>query len=372
MSGEIEAAAQLASAALAARELDRGQATLAPASHAEGACRNCGAVLTGNYCASCGQKAHIHRSVVHAVEEFLHGITHFDGKFWNTLPLLIARPGKLTRDYVMGHRARYVAPVATFLLTVFLMFFLFSFMSGPQIPEGAVVLDPKDRRNALADAQRAVADIEAEMAAARADPARADELAGLRIAHSAAVAMRERITAGADSEPVYTSKGGTVFDVIRSEAAAGNLKVSTGNPEWDAKGAKALKEPDFVFYKMKQKGYKLSFLLVPLSLPWLVLLFLGKRGVHVYDHVVFLLYSISFMSLLLIVCVGLLELNVASMAVYTTLLLVVPPLHIFMQLKEGYALTPFGALWRTALLTFGALITLMLYFAIILTLGLLD
>src|SRR5439155_7755576 len=58
------------------------------------------------------QAAHLHRSLWHLGEELLHGLLHFDAKGWRTLPLLIGRPGLLTRRYIDGQRARYVSPLA--------------------------------------------------------------------------------------------------------------------------------------------------------------------------------------------------------------------------------------------------------------------
>ena len=68
-------------------------------------CLNCGALLAGDYCHACGQKAHVHRTLSAFVHDFLHGALHFEGKIWNTLPLLAWRPGDLTRRYIDGERA---------------------------------------------------------------------------------------------------------------------------------------------------------------------------------------------------------------------------------------------------------------------------
>ena len=38
--------------------------------------------------------AHLHRTLGHMIEEFLHGILHFDTRAWRTLPLLAWKPGK--------------------------------------------------------------------------------------------------------------------------------------------------------------------------------------------------------------------------------------------------------------------------------------
>ena len=78
-------------------------------------CANCGTTLNGAYCHACGQSSHIHRSLLHMVEEVLHGIFHFDTKAWRTIPALIFRPGHLTKDYIEGKRTSFVSPLALFL-----------------------------------------------------------------------------------------------------------------------------------------------------------------------------------------------------------------------------------------------------------------
>ena len=55
-----------------------------------------------------------------------------------------------------------------------------------------------------------------------------------------------------------------------------------------------------MLYKLKVSGYKYSWALIPLSVPFLWLLFFYKRNVHLYDHAIFATYSISFVMLLVI------------------------------------------------------------------------
>lgn len=369
MEGSAEAAGQFATAAGVAAVLD----TPAPAHPAPdtGSCANCGAPVHGAYCSACGQKLHLHRSIADAVHEMVHGVLHFDGKVWTTLPLLATRPGFLTRDYIAGRRARYVSPFALFLLTIFLTFLVFSF-GGPKVGSDGIEIDGAALRTGAAEADlaRARADLDAEIASARADPARAAEVANL-----------EKLRAGLDSVgKAATRPDGTIgigpdnlAEVIRQGHASGTARVEFfGIESIEKKANAALANPDLVFYKMKQKGYKLSFLLVPMSLPWLWLLFFWKREYYGYDHVVFLLYSISFMSILAVTAVLLSMAGVTSGWVYGILLFGYPLVHLFLQLKGAYALTTGGALWRTAFLATAAVITLVLYAGIVLLLGLID
>ena len=364
MSGEIDALGELATAGLAARALDTPAAQ-----HAEhGLCPNCGADVGGRFCANCGQPAHLHRSLIHVVEEFLHGITHFDGKAWQTLPMLVFRPGTLTRDYIFGKRARYIPPVSLFLLVVFLMFFVFSFIHvGPGLGTN-LPMTPTEAKAALPGAEKAIRDIDREIAAAVAKGA-TDDAKGARLARRGLVVARDRIAARARNEITAPLD---LPGELRHGVETGDLKVSLGAESLNIKAKDALKNPELTLYKVQGKLYKFSFLLVPLSLPWLWLLFFWKRGVRMYDHAVFSLYSISFMSLVFTVASLLFTWHVESGAVYGTLLILVPLAHMFVQLKGAYSLRTVSALWRTGALATLSFTTLVVYATLMIVLGIVD
>ncbi len=376
MSGEIGAFGDLATAGLAANALDAP----VPGAAVHGTCANCGTALDGRFCHQCGQAAHVHRSLTHVVEEFLHGITHFDGKAWQTLPMLLFKPGRLTRDYILGKRARYVAPVPLFLLVVFLMFFVFSFVgSGVHIgnlagTRDAATMSPVQALAALPPARTQLAEIDSDIRKGLAQNAvtgSAAAVGGLRVARNA---MREHITrleTRAAGKPLAADPNSTL-DQFAAAEKSGDFNLKLGNATIDEKVNTALTNPDFVLYKIQGKAYKLSFLLVPLSLPWLWLLFFWKRGVRMYDHAVFALYSISFMSLVFTTVSLLMHWGVESGLVYTTLALIIPLAHMFVQLKGAYALTTGGALWRTVALASASIITLTIYAVLMLVLGVID
>ena len=125
MSDIPEALGDLAQATLIARAIEpvAGEgANSDPGRTHESACLNCGTALLGSHCHACGQPAHVHRSLSAFFHDLLHGVFHFEGKLWRTLPMLAWRPGRLTREYIDGRRASYVSPIAVFLFVVFLMF----------------------------------------------------------------------------------------------------------------------------------------------------------------------------------------------------------------------------------------------------------
>ncbi len=91
----------------------------------ESACLNCGTALVGPHCHACGQQAHLHRTAGAFLHDLLHGALHFEGRTGATLPMLVRRPGQLTRRYIEGERTRFVSPMGLFLFTVFIMFAVF-------------------------------------------------------------------------------------------------------------------------------------------------------------------------------------------------------------------------------------------------------
>src|SRR6266436_6505689 len=87
-------------------------------------CENCGASLSGRFCWQCGQAAiDYRRSFRHVIVDVLDSFLNWDSKFFATLGLLIAKPWRLTNDFLAGHRVRYVHPLRLYLLASILFFF---------------------------------------------------------------------------------------------------------------------------------------------------------------------------------------------------------------------------------------------------------
>lgn len=92
-------------------------------------CLNCNAAVQGKYCHVCGQEnIEPKETAWHLVTHFFNDITHFDGKFFGTLKLLIIRPGFLSKEYMIGRRNSYLNPIRMYIFTsafFFLIFFSF-------------------------------------------------------------------------------------------------------------------------------------------------------------------------------------------------------------------------------------------------------
>ncbi|MES2900819.1 MAG: DUF3667 domain-containing protein [Pseudomonadota bacterium] len=246
-------------------------------------------------------------------EEFLHGILHFDTKAWRTLPMLVAKPGHLTRNYINGQRTRYVSPLALFLFMMFLMFFAVSLSRTPHNP---------DQAKSEAGLAAMISKYQSKMTQAVA-------------------------TAGVPVRTGVQPAPGKAADSIKTGIGALDKSLNIAN-----------QNPDLVLYKLKSSISKYTFLLVPLSLPFLWLMFFWRRGVTMYDHAVFVMYSLSFMALLVI---SFLLLKAVGLRWVALVGLALAPVHIFLQLRHAYGLSLAQSAWRAVAIHFSALVVLVLY-----------
>ena len=359
---ELEAAGEMLSTGLIAHEIDQAKGEGGDAKPAAHTCLNCKATFAGNFCPSCGQKAHLHSSVLHLGEELAHGILHFDTKGWRTLPMLAIRPGLLTRRYVDGQRTRFVSPLALFLFMMFLMFFVFSFTVGDVNTGEEIKLNGVDQFQAKLDQRKAdLAEAEKELAAAvpgsedAKDAQRRLDKAKRRYEATALVGKGAR-TAATEAPAVVTGASKELTDNINT------------NVPWLKNAVKhAVDNPELTKYKLKNAAYKYAFLLVPLSMPFLWLILFWKKTASMYVHAVFSLYSLSFMSLLMVVLALLSYADFGGTAVL--LFFLIPPIHLYFQLRDTYVLKRWEALWRTGAMMFFAAIALTLYATVVLAIS---
>ena len=99
----------------------------APSLTAPVLCDNCGAPVPGRYCSACGQRLEppVH-SLWHFSRVATEDLTHADSRLWRTLTALLFKPGRLTREFLAGRRARYLPPVRLYLVLSVLFFLIAS------------------------------------------------------------------------------------------------------------------------------------------------------------------------------------------------------------------------------------------------------
>lgn len=213
-------------------------------------CRNCGAEVEEKYCPKCGQlAASFHRPIWSLVGETIADTFTVDGRLAKTLPVLLFRPGRLTKSYTEGKRARFVPPFRMFLLAS-LLFYLMLF----------TVVTPGQWLNSIDDETRA--DIETSLA-------ETPEIPELD-AETRARLERANISVDAPEE-------------IRGDIENQIVAV--------------LNRPDQFAAEIEKWLPRLSILMVPLTIIALVLLHVWRRSLYVYDHAVHALHLHSWIYL---------------------------------------------------------------------------
>ena len=362
MSSMIDAIGDVVSGSMLGRTVEPGAGEGAAS---RGNCLNCGTALVGKHCHGCGQAGHVHRTLAAFGHDFLHGVFHFEGKVWRTLPMLIWKPGELTRRYVHGERARFVSPLALFLFMMFAMFAVFSATAGhldeladfkpKQFKEVRAALNQK-----LIAAQTKVRDATAKAAALPANSEdKADAADDIKDAQGEVAGITSGLEAIArlpDDQLEYDDKGAVFKGVL------------TKIPVIDQGIAKAQKNPALFLYKLQNAAYKFSWALIPISIPFVWLMFAWRRKFKVYDHAVFVTYSLCFMALVAMIAVALGRTPIDDGWIIG-LVMLVPPIHMFRQLQGGYSLGFGNALVRTSYLVMASLTAFTLFTALLIVLG---
>jgi hypothetical protein len=252
-------------------------------------CANCNTTLAGAWCYACGQRGEeYHRSIWKLTVEAAMGLIDLDGRIWQTFPRLILRPGKLTRDYLDGHRAVQVPPFRIFLIVLLMVFFAGSLdvsrnrqsfkLATPDSPEAAKILSPEMRKN-----------MDVQLGDAKASSW-----------------LKERLTFSLDHQDAF-------FTAVM---------------EW---------------------AQRFAVIMLPIAALMLTVLFLFKKNIYVFDHLIFSMHSLSFQGLLLTI-VFLLGLVVN----WGPQLLWLSPVHLFVHMRGTYRVSIVGTLIRMFLLFLGS------------------
>lgn len=357
---------------------EQGEGELGIAQFPPEECANCGAVSTTTFCPQCGQKRNVHRTISAIMHDLIHGVLHLDGKFWKTLPLLIFKPGKLTRRYIDGERAKFVSPMAMFLFSIFAMFAVFQ-MVGLTTPTQLDVPDPEQMIRDQGEAQAQL--LRDQITQTPADSPEREALARqletvegyLEKQASGEMTTREILEDIQENSAEGTSPETSEMLDNLDEA----LLSDDANVEWNVTGNETIDQgiikkwrdnPGLMLYKLQANGYKFSWLLIPLSIPFMWLIFAWKRRFKAYDHAIFVTYSLSFMSLLFIGA-SLMGVAGAPTPLIVFPLLIIPPLHIYKQLRGTYELSRFSAFWRLCVMSMFIWIVVGLFVQALLLLG---
>ncbi len=262
-------------------------------------CANCETPLQGPYCHACGQLAEdFHRSFGPLVEETFENLLHIDGRLWRTLPRLALKPSGLTRDYLEDHRASQIPPLRLFLVVVLLFFFV----------------------GGLGEAF-----------------------------HPAGKPGQTNIRVATPDDPSITPTQRAKIKAVENTFGFTDDNKPSALSDW--------LKPRVLYASSHQKEFSLvleswthrfAVMLLPVSALLLGLLFVNRRKLFFYDHLIFSMHSLSFMGLLL--SARTLIVVIPVVGGIGDLLYLVMPVHLFVHMRGVYRSGVFSTLVRMALL----------------------
>ncbi|HEY2626580.1 MAG TPA: DUF3667 domain-containing protein [Candidatus Udaeobacter sp.] len=297
-------------------------------------CENCGAQLTGHWCAQCGQAAvDYRRSFRHVIVDVLDSFLNWDSKFFASVGLLVAKPWRLTNEFLSGKRVRHVHPLRLYLLASILFFFAVNYWAK------AIHIDPSK----LAPKNRT--EIESELKKKDLPPEVRAKLETVlqeaSLAQAAETGQSKGVATGPKDRPFAVFDPGT--------------KTSTQFERWLEAHAKE---------KFGERGTKLQLFLSTLfsNLPYMMLcciplfafvlkiLYLRRRIFYI-DHLIYALHihSFAYVGIMLIVLatIGLNRAASGQLARWIIALLWIAfALQIFLSIRRVYRQSWFVSIFK--------------------------
>jgi hypothetical protein len=317
-------------------------------------CPNCHTAIAGPYCYACGQRAEKYsRSIWRLISEAFESIFDLDGRVWRTFPRLILRPGRLTRDYLDGHRAPQVPPFRIFLVTLLIVFFAGG-QNFAQNKQNFKLGLPNDAKVTANMSEKDKADYDQAMAKLRAIKPAQDAKSPTDTKTSADAKTGADAQAGAGA--TTKSKDTINFDFGPKRVAQatrvgpnGDFNINTGSSKssafWTSHLEKAMANPDAFFASAAEWANRLAVIMLPIAALMLSGLFVFKKNTYVFDHLIFSMHSLSFQGLLLSVVF------LASIWwVPAWNLLWLSPIHLFLHMRGTYRTSWYGTLLRMFIL----------------------
>ena len=293
-------------------------------------CHNCGAAVNYNYCCVCGQETRLHvPSAAEFIHEFVGHYIAFEGRLWQTLGLLLFKPGFLTWEYMQGRRARYVQPLRVYLTFSILFFAVLKL--GPPIVETSGIDDVPPPAQTAQTAQKAQ--------------------------------KAQKAQAAAPKTPATASASGKSPEQEVADAALGNfpklaLRIKAFGLKSEAEQVAILTSAFYAYVPYA------IFCLMPLFAALLKLLYLGS-GRRYGEHLLFALHSNAFALALLATLIMLKRGGIGGPVTFALLVWLAFYLPIAMRRVYGGSRLVTGLRW----MVLGALHVLSLVLAVAVAFG---
>lgn len=271
-------------------------------------CQNCGAELAGEFCHQCGQSAQsLRRPFWALIGEGLETFFAVDGRVARTLPALLLRPGRMTRAYLDGQRARFIPPFRLYVLASLIFFILLPWVTGQGIsimPNGTQSFE-----DARAEIERSYTDGELTEEEYRGALEGVDELEAMWKGGPPLIAPSppqpaETGTAASTDEAAATATEDEWAGIIPADALERVRAAGERGDEDAARFAEVMDNPGRLAEQTQKWIPRMMFVLLPVYALLLGLVYLWRRQFFFFDHLIVSLHFHS--ALFLAMSVGML------------------------------------------------------------------
>ncbi len=343
----------------------------------EGVCANCGAVLKGFHCHVCGQTSRgFHRPIWVLIIEALETLFALDGRFWRTAPRLLTAPGDVTAIYLAGARARFVQPFRLFLFTSIIFFVLANAVAGdprslapPEasrgvadaVPSGASTPAPSSSERDGSEAEPAGGSDGASAQTNPVEAATTDRLA-------TKCTVRATLTPELPASPACAALPEDARQTVATDITWGGASTFAFRERLADSAVLAIDRPDAYVAALQRWAPRIAVGLFPLYALLIAVLYVWRRDLYLYDHLVFSLHFHTFVLLLLMIAyighhaIGVLWSVVAFIALSNW--------GLYRMQRVALRASVFGALMRVAILDGVYFVLLSIALSVVLMLGL--
>ncbi len=270
-------------------------------------CLNCNAPLAGEFCHECGQSGHsLRRPFWSLLGESLETFFAIDGRIAKTLPDLLLKPGRITRAYLDGKRARFIPAFRLYVLASLIFFVIMPLVTGQGL--NINVGTTGSMEDARAAVEQDYADGELTEAEYNEAIGALDQVEQMWKGGIPGLIPRDRTTPEPDADgnaPAEDEWEGimpkSAMDAVREAGEAGD--------EDAARFAEVASDPRRLFARTLEWVPRLMFVMLPLYALLLALVYLWRRQFLFFDHLIvslhfhsalFFAMSVGFLASLLI------------------------------------------------------------------------
>lgn len=333
-------------------------------------CLNCNTEVYGRFCQNCGQEnIEIKESVWHLVSHFFKDITHFDGKFFNSLKFIFTKPGFLSKEYMVGRRASYVNPVRMYVFTS--AFFFLIFFSFIKVDKDTIINDVNINGKTIEQIE-ALDSLALDAFTKNInkrdgkpeEPMTRPELK--RYFDSAVIKGSIRFTnTDYKSKAEYDSvlnAGGNKDGWVRRKLIYKEIEL---NEKYNNEGGTVLKDyANILLHSLPQ----MLFVLLPLFALLLKLLYIRRKEYYYVDHSIFSIHFYIFSFIIMLVLFGLGKLNSlldwSSIRFLSAIMVFGIFFYLYKAMRNFYRQRRAKTVFKFLLFCFLLLITIMLLFFI--------